>query len=338
MSKAHKQKKPISPPPTELSDEDPDQMDIVEEEEKEYVVQEILAERKVKNQKQFLIRWEGYSSEWDTWEPFSTVKVLAAYDEWLKGKKENVDTQSKAASQSAKGKGKGRRKVNVDAVETPVESDQEDMMVVDQGSISSSRRPRRASAKFTIKDGYQDGVDENEVVESEYEDGGNESENEPSDYDAMDEDDLTAEEQSGEEEPTEPSEDEESYATKGKARKSTAKAKKPTAKVRAKAGSQPEYKPSIKPCGLKIKPLPDDLPPISTVKTMFDDIVSRLPDLKNFFGEKGARKLRVATMCSGTESPLLALGLIGRAIKERGWGELEIEHVFSCEIEPYKQA
>jgi site-specific DNA-cytosine methylase len=43
-------------------------------------------------------------------------------------------------------------------------------------------------------------------------------------------------------------------------------------------------------------------------------------------------------MCSGTESPLLALGMFSKAIKERGLGHLEIEHVFSCEIEPYKQA
>ena len=55
-------------------------------------------------------------------------------------------------------------------------------------------------------------------------------------------------------------------------------------------------------------------------------------------GESKRRKLRVATMCSGTESPLLALGMFAKAIKARGLGNLEIDHVFSCEIEPYKQA
>jgi hypothetical protein len=43
-------------------------------------------------------------------------------------------------------------------------------------------------------------------------------------------------------------------------------------------------------------------------------------------------------MCSGTESPLLALKLISRAIKEQHGLDIEIHHVFACEIEPYKQA
>lgn len=41
---------------------------------------------------------------------------------------------------------------------------------------------------------------------------------------------------------------------------------------------------------------------------------------------------------SGTESPLLALQLISRAIKEKLGVQIKIEHVFSCEIEPFKQA
>jgi hypothetical protein len=43
-------------------------------------------------------------------------------------------------------------------------------------------------------------------------------------------------------------------------------------------------------------------------------------------------------MCSGTESPLLALELIQKSIMEQHGLVLEIEHVFSCEIEPFKQA
>ncbi|TRM57945.1 hypothetical protein BD626DRAFT_513398 [Schizophyllum amplum] len=42
-------------------------------------------------------------------------------------------------------------------------------------------------------------------------------------------------------------------------------------------------------------------------------------------------------MCSGTESPLLALDLAKTYIKEHYDVELEVEHVFSCEIEPFKQ-
>lgn len=115
-------------------------------------------------------------------------------------------------------------------------------------------------------------------------------------------------------------------------RKKTAKSGKPT------AGGKVKHVPVPKDCGLKIEPRDGDLPPISDLQLMFDDIVSRLPDLTSLFKGIGVRKLRVATMCSGTESPLLALGLMGRSMKEQGIGKLEVEHVFSCEIEPYKQA
>ena len=80
------------------------------------------------------------------------------------------------------------------------------------------------------------------------------------------------------------------------------------------------------------------LPPISDIPSMFKDIVNRVPQLNELAEKIQGRALRVATMCSGTESPLLALGLISRALKEEHGVKLEIEHVFSCEIEPFKQA
>ena len=67
---------------------------------------------------------------------------------------------------------------------------------------------------------------------------------------------------------------------------------------------------------------------------MFADIVRRTPELQEVASHLGGRPLRVATMCSGTESPLLALGLVSRAMKNA----ITVEHVFSCEIEPFKQA
>lgn len=93
-----------------------------------------------------------------------------------------------------------------------------------------------------------------------------------------------------------------------------------------------------KPCGLHIKPREGDLPPLSRLDLIFDDIISRPDQVRALMGPDKYRRLRVATMCSGTESPLLALEMFARAIKNRGWGTLEIEHVFSCEIEPFKQA
>ena len=85
---------------------------------------------------------------------------------------------------------------------------------------------------------------------------------------------------------------------------------------------------------------PDEsnLAPISDIPAIFADIVRRMPEIVDVARRIQGRKLRVATMCSGTESPLLALGLIRRAIQAQHGIDLEIEHVFSCEIVPFKQA
>jgi hypothetical protein len=81
-----------------------------------------------------------------------------------------------------------------------------------------------------------------------------------------------------------------------------------------------------------------DLPPISSIYSMFDDLVARAGKLGDLVDRLNGRKLRVATMCSGTESPLLGLRMITRSLFEQTGKKLEIEHIFSCEIEPFKQA
>ena len=43
-------------------------------------------------------------------------------------------------------------------------------------------------------------------------------------------------------------------------------------------------------------------------------------------------------MTSGTESTLIALNMIAKAIKQQHGKTLAFDHVFSCEIEPFKQA
>jgi hypothetical protein len=49
--------------------------------------------------------------------------------------------------------------------------------------------------------------------------------------------------------------------------------------------------------------------------------------------------LIVATVCSGTEAPLTAMGLIQEACRKLFRKEfLVYRHQFSCEIEPFKQA
>ena len=81
-----------------------------------------------------------------------------------------------------------------------------------------------------------------------------------------------------------------------------------------------------------------DLPPLSNIPKMFADLVARAEKLPVVVDRLAGRKLRVATMCSGTESPLLALRMITRALEEQTGKKLDIEHIFSCEIEPFKQA
>ncbi|KAG8830481.1 hypothetical protein FRC20_008417, partial [Serendipita sp. 405] len=101
----------------------------------------------------------------------------------------------------------------------------------------------------------------------------------------------------------------------------------------------------------KAKTHPDDLrlAPLSQIPAIFKDIVTRNPKLgdvadlfqKHTDSAGARRKLRVGTMCSGTESPLLALQLISEAMemdKKMTGRKLEVEHIFSCEIEPFKQA
>ncbi|CEH17129.1 dna repair protein rad8 [Ceraceosorus bombacis] len=82
------------------------------------------------------------------------------------------------------------------------------------------------------------------------------------------------------------------------------------------------------------------LPPMHDLDEIFADIVKRCDTtaIVELAKTLQGRPLRVATMCSGTESPLLALNLMSRACKAQHGIDIEVHHVFSCEIEPYKQA
>ena len=58
--------------------------------------------------------------------------------------------------------------------------------------------------------------------------------------------------------------------------------------------------------------LANDLPPLHTLTEIFSDMASKALEIgfENVLIRLGSRPLRVATMCSGTEAPLLALELI----------------------------
>lgn len=93
------------------------------------------------------------------------------------------------------------------------------------------------------------------------------------------------------------------------------------------------------------KEVRQDLPPLSSISEIFLDITKKA---NKGFGTAGkmedvvnhlrGRPLRVATMCSGTESPMLALQMISDCQKTLGLPSLKVEHVFSAEIVAWKQA
>ncbi|KAK3305388.1 uncharacterized protein B0T15DRAFT_195642 [Chaetomium strumarium] len=85
---------------------------------------------------------------------------------------------------------------------------------------------------------------------------------------------------------------------------------------------------------LKVK-IDRSLKPISDPREMMQDMVSRLqPEAFR----KSPIKLRVATICSGTDAPIFALNLLQDGLRALGYGPgLVYEQLFSCEIEPFKQ-
>jgi hypothetical protein len=82
-------------------------------------------------------------------------------------------------------------------------------------------------------------------------------------------------------------------------------------------------------------PINYTLPPLSDVHEMFQDMVRRLhpEEMKQY-----PIKLNVATLCSGTDAPIFALNMIQEALHDTQFSAcFEFEHLFSCEIEPFKQ-
>ncbi|AEO59218.1 hypothetical protein MYCTH_2307313 [Thermothelomyces thermophilus ATCC 42464] len=68
---------------------------------------------------------------------------------------------------------------------------------------------------------------------------------------------------------------------------------------------------------------------------MFEDMVARVEPVSL---KESPVRLNVATLCSGTDAPIFALSLIQEALVTHGFGAgFEFQHLFSCEIEPFKQ-
>ncbi|RAK96334.1 putative SNF2 family helicase [Aspergillus ibericus CBS 121593] len=82
------------------------------------------------------------------------------------------------------------------------------------------------------------------------------------------------------------------------------------------------------------------LPPMHTLDDIYKSItgVALKLGFDRALSHLGARPLRVVTVCSGTESPLLALEMVQKNLREHFNMSFEFHHLFSAEIVPFKQA
>lgn len=142
---------------------------------------------------------------------------------------------------------------------------------------------------------------------------------------------------------------------------STSKTKKVTKKKATKKTTSTPKKVDTNPRGRRhIKSFyknGEGYPILSHPQEMFDDMISvqlteggtKTEPLVSLLKKMHRRPLRVATMCSGTESPILALDMLSKSIEDFCHEHMDksntsfdylmrFQHVFSCEIEPFKQA
>ncbi|KAK5119245.1 hypothetical protein LTR85_007859 [Meristemomyces frigidus] len=130
---------------------------------------------------------------------------------------------------------------------------------------------------------------------------------------------------------------------KASAARSKAAANKRSSTVRTKASGKESLEDIrrllTRPPGPS-KGLDPALPPLHEIDDIFCDITQRalVLGLDKALEHLRSRPLRVATMCSGTESPLLALQMVHDALKHLCLDTINIQHIFSAEIVPSKQA
>ncbi|KAL8794997.1 MAG: hypothetical protein Q9195_002445 [Heterodermia aff. obscurata] len=81
-------------------------------------------------------------------------------------------------------------------------------------------------------------------------------------------------------------------------------------------------------------------PPMHDFEEIFADLASRAKQrgLLSALSHLNGRNLRIATMCSGTDCPILAARLIGQHWRTISDKPFEMEHIFSAEIHPVAQA
>ncbi|KAE8151156.1 hypothetical protein BDV25DRAFT_139139 [Aspergillus avenaceus] len=107
-------------------------------------------------------------------------------------------------------------------------------------------------------------------------------------------------------------------------------------------GLHPECPEAVRcqPKSTRRSQLAHDLPPMSKLGDIYRSLTTRALELGlgKFLELRGDRPLRIATACSGTESPLLALEMVQDVLRSAFGRSFAWEHLFSAEIAPFKQA
>ncbi|KAL2872557.1 putative SNF2 family helicase [Aspergillus lucknowensis] len=82
------------------------------------------------------------------------------------------------------------------------------------------------------------------------------------------------------------------------------------------------------------------LPPLYKLSDIYKSLTKRAIELDfdEVLRHLGERRLRVVTVCSGTESPLLALEMVRENLQKHFDRDFNFKHLFSAEIVPFKQA
>ena len=224
--------------------------------------------------------------------------------------------------------------------------------VVARSGARSAKRNRKRKLYNVIDDDDDDDDDDDEYAEDsgEENDGDDDDDDDDNDDDALEEEDSDVLKENEEIKVKEEQDDEEEEDDKvfqevktvaslrWKAGASLVKTKKKD-KASTKTGAINGQKDHAKIGNKPAFPILDvSTSPLVDPYDMFADIVRRIPKVKDLAETLGGHSVRVATMCSGTEAPILALNLMSRACEAAHGLKLNIEHVFSCEIDSYKQA
>ncbi|ORY22614.1 hypothetical protein BCR39DRAFT_551149, partial [Naematelia encephala] len=351
-----KQQTYFTPTPTASEDENEDDLEGELEEEEyeiEFIVDSAFKFTKTGKRLEFLIHWKGYSEEDRSWTPASQFEpddppVLEFYAKNpnkprlvktplktpLKGDLRNFFGVVDKGKENA---GLSREKKEVKTVKDDKAAKLKDFkeakkpkVLEKKTEVEQVKKPKKKvesdDSDFIMEENELEKDDDDDSLQSDVDDG----------EAAKDEEEDEGVNSDGLESVDEPM---------AKPAKKNLGWGGPKAKVAKKIPIKlTHFKSGIKSLGQNqevksaAKNMSEDLPPMHDVEAMFAHLVSRVPDLVKLVRRLNGRKLRVATMCSGTESPLLALNMIAKAVKTQHDLTLSFDHVFSCEIEPFKQA